>query len=296
MKATLLVLAAWLGSRYGWLKQMDWFGPSGETILEYSVYDAIKAWFDHVVFVIREEFAEAFDKQIGSKIKGHAKVTYVYQSLDACVPDGFTTDHREKPWGTSHALLVAKDVVKTPFAVINADDRYGNHSYQQMMNYLNKYCDAQTCLMLGYVLRKTLSKHGSVNRGICQVDNSNNLLGVVEHLNISSHGDTTAIDGDGVVLPIDSIVSMNFRWFHPSIFSFLQEQFESFLSQYGEDSKREFFIPLLVDVFITEAEGDCKVFACKDDWCGVTNPEDKPHVQVKFTQMSEAWLYPSVLW
>ena len=296
MKPTLLILAAWLGSRYGGnvLKQMDHFWPNQETLLEYSVYDALRAGFGKVVFVIRESFAETFKKEIGSKFDKQIPVEYVYQDMESCIPDGFSVQHREKPRGTGHAVLVAKDVIDTPFVVINADDYYGVDAYQQMFHYLTHQDNTQECAMVWYILKNTLSPYGSVNRGVCRVDEHGVLHSVVEHLKLK-HGDDGVIrDMHGDEIHDESIVSMNFWWFHPSIFWYIEKLFREFLEKQGMDPTYEFFIPSVVNNFIHEG-GVCRVMISEDNRCGVTYPDDKVYVQETLSRLIDRWVYNTPL-
>lgn len=294
-KLTLVVLAAGLGSRYGGLKQMNGFGPSNETLLEYGVYDAIQAWFEKVVFIIRESFAQEFKDRIWSKLSKKIEVTYVCQEIDAQVPEQFVwlIPDRQKPRGTAHAVLVARDVVTTPFAVINADDFYGRAAYLQIATFLHTSAPEDMWLV-GYVLKNTISPYGAVNRGVCSVD-AGKLVSVHEHLKINSQeGDF--VDQEGIVVAPDTIVSMNFRWFHPSFFQAIEDWFIKFLSLYALQKKGEYFIPLTVDTYLQQHKWTCEVMMSHDIRCGVTYPEDNPFVQQHIGSLVKQWVYPEKLW
>lgn len=292
-KLTLVVLAAWMGSRYGGLKQLDEFWPHGETILEYSIYDALHAWFDHIVFIIREHFADAFQERIGKKIAQKAKISYVFQEKDSFFPSEYIglLKNREKPRGTAHATLVAKVVVTTPFAVINADDFYGRDAFGQIASFLLS-SEKETMGMVGYMLENTLSPYGSINRGVCSVENAM-LVSVVERLKIQEKNDGNLYDEQWVIISRDSIVSMNFRWFHPSFFDALEAWFETFLQHYSGSG--EYFIPLVVDTLIAEKKAYCRVMMSHDQWCGVSYQEDKPFVQETIAGLHRQWVYPEQL-
>ena len=292
---TLLVLAAGMWSRYGGLKQVDNFGPQGETLLEYSVYDAIKAWFTKVVFVIRQEFAELFEEHVGNKLKDHIAVEYVYQDINSYIPERYATSHRLKPRGTGHAVLVAKGHLKTPFAVINADDYYGARSYLQMANFLKTNEDPTRFSLVGYVLEKTLSENGAVNRGVCTVED-NHLVSIEEHLWIIRKDQRAIQDQNGKVLSPDTVVSMNFFGFHPEILKDFEQQFNLFLEEHWTDPKKEFYIPLVCDALISQGKYVCDILISQDYRCGVTYPDDKPYVAGLLRKFIESNTYPAKLW
>jgi dTDP-glucose pyrophosphorylase len=294
MKPTLLILAAGIGSRYGGLKQLDGFWPAGETILEYSVYDAIRAGFGKVVFVIRPDFEQAFREKIGSRFEGNIDVSYVYQELTSCVPNWFSTNHREKPRGTGHAVLVAKDEITTPFAVINADDYYGISWYTSITDYLTHHITPTKCAMVWYVLKNTLSENGKVNRWICEADDDDHLISVNERHSLERRDDGNVRDMHDRMIDEDSIVSMNFWWFDASIFAIIQTLFEEFLEKRGDDPTYEFYIPSVVNNFI-RAGNTCKVIPCDAQWCGVTYPEDKEHTRSLLSSLTKANTYPTPL-
>lgn len=292
---TLLVLAAGMWSRYGGLKQVDNFGPQGETLLEYSVYDAIKAWFTKVVFVIREEFSDLFEQHIGNKLKDHIVVEYVYQDINSLVPEGFDTSHRVKPRGTAHAVLVAKEHLQTPFAVINADDYYGAGSYHQIASFLENNEDSTRFALVGYVLEKTLSENGAVNRWVCTIED-NHLVSIEEHLGIIRKDQRAIQDQNGKVLSPDTIVSMNFFWFHPAVLVEFEQQFNLFVKEYWSDPKKEFYIPTVCDTLISQDKSVCDILISQDYRCGVTYPDDKPYVAGLLRKFVEINAYPSKLW
>lgn len=282
-KPTLLVLAAGMGSRYGGLKQMDPMGPNGETILDYSVYDAIRAGFGKVVFVIREDFAEAFKEGVGSRFSDRIEIDYAFQKLDD-LPDSFAVPAgREKPWGTAHAVRAARNVIHEPFAVINADDFYGSNAYQTAADFLNTLDnDSTDYAIVGYYLVNTLSDHGGVNRGICTVD-SNQLLSNVEEVVDISRKDCGKITGLNLQdnereVAEQDIVSMNFWCFSPAYFEQTETHFEEFLSEHLDTPKSECYIPTVVDDFVEKKQASCKVLPTSSNWFGVTYPDDKPLV------------------
>jgi hypothetical protein len=302
MKPTLLVLAAGMGSRYGGLKQMDPMGPSGETVLDYSVFDAIRAGFGKVVFIIREDFAEAFKSSVGARFAGKIEVDYAFQKLDD-LPEGFSIpEGRTKPWGTAHAVRAARHVVTGPFAVINADDFYGSDAYQVIARWFasdtgaagkDHYC------MVGYPLKNTLSEHGSVNRGICQTDPHGLLTDVEEVVDIARNEDGivrgTALDGSRRDIADICPVSMNFWGFTVEYFAQLEEHFTAFLKEKGGEQKSECYIPTVVDDFIRQGRADCRVLDTTSSWFGVTYPDDKPHVVESIAKLVAAGDYPSPL-
>jgi NDP-sugar pyrophosphorylase family protein len=295
MKPTLLILAAGMGSRYGGLKQIDPVGPSGQTIMDYSIHDAARAGFGKVVFVIRKGFAEVFKREIGARAERRLAVAYAYQELTD-LPAWFTIPaEREKPWGTGHAILAARAVVEEPFAAINADDFYGREGYEVMGRHLAAGGD--DFAMVGYLLRATLSDHGSVARGVCDVDEGGYLRTVVEHLKIERQGDG-AVDrrpGGDVPLTGDEPVSMNFWGFTPALFDHLQTALESFLRTDGTRPKSELLIPSVVDRLIKEHKARVMVLRSPGAWFGVTYPEDKPRVMENIRALIAQGLYPASL-
>ncbi|MFW6217781.1 MAG: nucleotidyltransferase family protein [Verrucomicrobiota bacterium] len=298
---TLLILAAGMGSRYGGLKQLDPMGPNGETVLDYSVYDAILAGFGKVVFVIRRDFVDAFRRTVGGKFGDRIEVAYAFQDL-ADLPKGFSVpDGREKPWGTAHAVRAARDEIETPFAVINADDFYGRDAFVRLVDYFatrENEPELRTC-MVGYPLANTLSEHGSVNRGICEVDANGYLQGVEEHSEIARATDGKVrgrnLGGAVVEIPEDAPVSMNFWGFTPAIFLSIEAQFIEFLEQRGTEPKSECYIPSIVDRLIRSQQTECAVLQTSAEWFGVTYPEDKSFVQASIRRLIEQGEYPERL-
>lgn len=300
MKPTLLILAAGMGSRYGGLKQIASVGPNGEPIVDYSIYDALAAGFEKIVFVIRQEFKSAFEKQFSSKYAKEIEIAYAFQEMDSCVGDFHIPTDREKPWGTGHAVLAAKDVIDEPFAVINADDFYGAKTFKLMAEFLattrnasNDYC------MAGFQLKNTLSEYGTVSRGITQVDKEMFLKNVTEHTGIERTDDTIVSfdeQGNKHDLAGDEIVSMNFWGLKTSIFEFLQEQFTCFLKTNRSDLKSEFYIPAAVDQLIREDKISAKVLPTKEKWFGVTYREDMNRAKENVRELIQQGVYPERLW
>jgi len=299
MKPTLLVLAAGMGSRYGGLKQLDKVGPGGDTIMDYSIYNAIEAGFGKIVFVIRDFFEEEFRKQILPKYTGRIRVETVIQELDK-LPEGFSVpEGREKPWGTNHAVLMGKDVIHEPFAVINADDFYGHESFEIMSKALsglegqkNRYC------MVGYRLQNTLSEGGAVSRGVCSTDENNELTGVAERTEIAKADDGIIRykeEGTWHVLDKDSIVSMNLWGFTPDYFEYSEKYFVDFLKENSSDLKSEYYIPSVVNRLIREKKAAVKVYSTGSEWFGVTYPQDRPHVAGKLNRLTVRGFYPARL-
>ncbi len=300
MQPTLLILAAGMGSRYGGLKQLDPMGPNGETVLDYSVFDAIRAGFGKVVFVIRHDFAEAFKAAVGDKFEGKIEVSYAFQQLDD-LPEGFKLpEGRVKPWGTAHAIRAARNEIDSPFAVINADDFYGQDAYQQLADYFNNSTnepELRTC-MVGYRLENTLSDHGSVNRGLCQVENGT-LRGVEEHTAIAKEADGRVrgsnLAGERVEIEASAIVSMNFWGFSPALFATLEAHFIEFLTTHGNKMKSECYIPTVIDALIQSEQTECAVIETSGSWFGVTYPDDKPFVQASIQALIASGEYPAQL-
>jgi UTP-glucose-1-phosphate uridylyltransferase len=298
MKPTLLILAAGMASRYGSMKQIESFGPSGETIMDYSIYDAIEAGFSKVVFIIRKEFAENFKAIFEPRLKGKIEVDYVFQDLNSYIGPHSVPAERSKPWGTAHAVLCSKEVVKEPFAVINADDFYGRDAFDKAYTFLTSECNDNVWSIIGYELLRTLSDHGTVNRGVCQVDNQGNLASIVERLNISKKGEAIVCE-DGQEpheISMDSKVSMNFWCFNPAVFEYSQQLFIDFLNKHIETPKSEFFIPIVADEFIQSGTGVIKVIPTSADWFGVTYKEDAPAVKASIDELIASGKYPSGLW
>ncbi|RYD22572.1 MAG: nucleotidyltransferase [Verrucomicrobiaceae bacterium] len=302
MKPTLLVLAAGMGSRYGGLKQMDPMGPNGETVLDYSVYDAIRAGFGRVVFIIREDFADAFREGVGSRFADRIQVDYVFQKLTD-LPEGFEVpEGRSKPWGTSHAVRAARESVKESFAVINADDFYGADAYVRAAEFLTHPRPERTrahYAMVGYPLINTLSDHGTVNRGICATNEDALLTTVEEYVNIEREADGivrgNALDGSRREVSETSPVSMNFWAFSHCFFDFLEHEFTEFLKINGKLEKSECYIPTVVDALIRAGQADCTVLETSSHWFGVTYPDDKQHVVASIKRLIEEGEYPAIL-
>lgn len=291
MPLTLLVLAAGMGSRYGGLKQIDPVGPSGETVLDYAVFDAHRAGFDRVVFVIREEFAALFREQIGAKYSGRIAVDYVFQSLDS-LPDGFAPPaNRTKPWGTGHAVWCARSAIHENFAVINADDFYGSDSFVQLARFLGATRDSQFA-MVGFELAKTLSEHGAVSRGICTAGHGGMLRAVVEQSDIMRDD-----VGAGKKFSGNEIVSMNCWGFTPALFTALEKQLRDFRAVTATDgsSQREFYLPAAVSTMIARGEATVQVLPTQSAWFGITFREDKPRVQAALAELVAAGKYPARL-
>jgi len=300
MKPTLLILAAGMGSRYGSLKQVDPVGPAGEAILEYSVYDAIRAGFGKVVFVIRRDIEKDFNEIFIHKLQKHIEVDYVFQELDMVPTNIEIPKQREKPWGTGHAVMVAASKVKEPFAAINADDYYGSDAFRKMAGYLTKMNNNQTeYAMVGFDLDNTLSEHGFVSRGVCEVDANSNLISVNERTKISGTDKGVAYkdsNDSSVYIDTKSIVSMNFWGFTPLFFKQLEDYFQEFIKYNYVNLRAEFFLPFVVDDLIKVKKASVKVLRSTDRWFGVTYKEDKPLVVAKIKELTKDGLYPVNLW
>ena len=300
-QVTLLVLAAGMGSRYGGLKQLDPVGPNGETVIDYSVFDAIRAGFSKVVFVIREDFSKEFRARVGNRFVDKIVVEYAYQDINE-LPAGFNVpEGRIKPWGTGHAILAASKVVNEPFAVINADDFYGKDAYARICNYLAEVVDkneGSTYSMVGYPLQNTLSENGSVSRGLCTINSLGQLESVKEltkivktedgPVNMSEGGETAILDGE-------AIVSMNMWGFTPDVFDHLDKMFKDFLEKNLSESGSEFYIPFAVDSLISEKKASVDVLKTTSNWFGVTYQEDKDYVQKSIQSLIRSGEYPSSL-
>lgn len=299
---TLLIMAAGMGSRYGGLKQIDPIGPRGEIVLDFSIYDALRAGFGKVVFVIRKDIEDAFKKAVGSKYENRVAVEYVFQDLED-LPNGYTLpEGRSKPWGTSHAILAAREVVREPFAALNADDFYGANSFQVLGDFLRRAEDRNgrgDYAMVGFDLSNTLSPFGSVARGICEADTDANLTSVVELTKLEEKdGIVVNTEEDGSLTPIraDAPVSMNIWGFTPSYMEKAWREFELFLRRSGSELKSEFYIPSVVDRLIKNGEATCKILPTASRWFGVTYQEDKPYVMEQMKKLADQGDYPSPLW
>lgn len=298
-KITLVILAAGMGSRYGGLKQLDTFTPEDDTIIDFSIYDALQAGFRKFVFIIRKSFEKEFKKNIDDKLQGKAEVVYVYQELDN-VPEAYVNLERIKPWGTGHALLMAKDVVKENFAIINGDDFYGKEAFQIMAKSLMvKDKESYAFSTMAYFLKNTISEHGYVSRGECQVNDSGFLADVTERTHIEKRdGKLMRKDDEGNFIPIDenTIVSMNFWGFTPKCFKFGNRLFEEFLEANKTNLKAEFYIPSIVNEMVKSGKATVEVLKSDAKWFGVTYKEDKEIVQKAIEKLKEQAVYPVKLW
>jgi len=310
MKPTLLVLAAGMGSRYGGLKQMDGLGPNGETIIDYSIHDAVEAGFGKVVYIVRESFKTDMEAHVKEKYAGVKTIdgkplefVFVTQELDK-IPAPFTVpEERVKPWGTAHAVLMAKDVIHEPFLVINGDDFYGKESFQIAGDWCRKHANtAGEYAIIGFELENTLSENGSVSRGICSYDKDGNLTNVAEHLNIVKeangkvYGDNSVNGQNHVELDAKALCSMNMWGFTPDYFEKSAEIFKGFLKENITEPKKEYYIPFAVDVIVKEGKGSCQVLSTPSRWFGVTYKEDRPGVVAKFAELAAKGVYPSPLY
>lgn len=297
---TLVILAAGMGSRYGGLKQLDPITDHGEFIIDFSIFDAIRAGFDRVVFIIKKENAELFHETVGSRVEKHIKVAYCYQGLDA-IPAGCSIpEGREKPLGTGHAVLCAADVVKDNFAVINADDFYGREAFEMLASHLRNAKEGDCC-MVGYRLQNTLSENGSVSRGECCVDEKGNLTSVTERTKITPAGDHAVYtdDGQDIPLPLDTVVSMNCWGLTPDIFVKMGARFKAFMEALPTSVnplKQEFYLPFAVEDIMKSGEASVKVYNTDAIWYGVTYKEDKPAVVAGIREMIANGIYPAGLW
>lgn len=303
MKPTLIIMAAGIGSRYGGLKQIDPIGPNGEIIMDYSIYDAIKAGFGKIVFVIKKEMEESFRESIGKRIDKITDTAYVFQSLDD-VPKGFKVPaERKKPWGTGHAVLCCRNAVDTPFAVVNSDDFYGYESYKVLSEYLQSIPDDENPSkygMVGFILENTLTENGYVARGICSVNGEGFLTSITERTRIEKSGALIKFTEDGehwFNLPRENIVSMNMWGFSPGIFKELERGFSGFLEKHGDNpEKMEFFLPEVVDGLISKGRAMVRVLSSHERWYGVTYQQDKEMVKEAVRKMISQGLYPENLW
>ncbi|MBO5595965.1 MAG: nucleotidyltransferase [Bacteroidales bacterium] len=310
MNPTLLVLAAGMGSRYGGLKQMDGLGPHGETIIDYSIHDAVEAGFGKVVYIVRESFKEQMEtavkqKYAGVKTKDGKPLEFVFvtQELDK-IPAPFTVpEERVKPWGTAHAVLMGAEVIKEPFAVINGDDFYGKESFRILGEWCRRHAgsEGRYCIV-GFELENTLSENGSVSRGICSYDKSGNLTDIAEHLEIAREADgkvygNNSVNGEKhVELDAKALCSMNMWGFTPDYFTKSAEVFKTFLQEHITEPKKEYYIPYAVDVIVKSGQGSCEVLSTPSRWFGVTYKEDRPGVVAKFAELVKEGVYPSPLY
>jgi len=300
MKPTLVILAAGIGSRYGGIKQMDRLGPSGETIMDYSLYDAMRAGFGRVVFVIRRSMERDFREAFLDRLKGRVEIDYVFQELED-VPSGFAVpEGRVKPWGTAHAVLRAEPKVEGPFAVINADDFYGLEPFRLMADFLAaRGSEDRFYAVVGYLIGSTLSEHGAVARGVCEVGLEGWLEGVVERTHVERTPDGIVYkdeEGRRISLPPEKTVSMNFWGFTPTFFRFGREIFADFLRRNAANLKAELFIPLVINQLIREGRAKVRTLPTSASWFGMTYREDKPKVVASIRRLVDAGAYPQALW
>ncbi|PWG80021.1 nucleotidyltransferase family protein [Pararcticibacter amylolyticus] len=299
MKPTLLILAAGMASRYGSMKQVDGFGPNNETIIDYSIYDAIRAGFGKVSFIIREEFLDSFKSIFEPKLKGKVDIDFVFQSYDLSKYGITKTIERQKPWGTGHAVLEAAGQINEPFCVINADDFYGYDAFQKMADFLNNEVRDDNYSLMGYEVDKTLSDYGSVSRGICRVNEEGNLQEINERTKVyAKDGQIVYEDENGTTTPLheDARASMNFWGFTPAIFQQAKPMFTRFVEANENNPKAEFFIPLMAEELVKTRQANFKVIPTSSKWFGVTYKEDKPIVQKSLADLIENGTYPSKLW
>lgn len=297
---TLVIMAAGIGSRYGaGIKQLEKVGPSGEIIMDYSVYDAVAAGFDKVVFIIRHAIEKDFIECIGDRIAKHVNVSYVFQETDD-IPEEHKKIERKKPWGTGHAVLCAKNAVHEPFAVINADDFYGRQAFVELYNYLTaerEKTDKLDLCMVGFILKNTLSENGAVTRGICKTDDQGRLVGLTETFNIRREGGKV-LSGEEITVEEDenSYASMNMWGCPPEFMDKLDDEFEAFLCEHDEDPKAESLLPMIIDGMLERGEAECRVLESRDKWFGVTYHEDKAAVVEAIRKLIDDGVYPSQLW
>ncbi|HMI03794.1 MAG TPA: sugar phosphate nucleotidyltransferase [Pedobacter sp.] len=298
MKPTLLILAAGMASRYGSMKQIDGFGPNGETIIDYSIYDAIKAGFGKVVFIIKEEFVDNFKAIFEPKLSGKIETDYVFQNFDLKQFGIEEEIYREKPWGTAHAILSARKVIKEPFCVINADDYYGFDAFKKMVDFLNAEASDSNYSIIGYQIGKTLSDFGSVSRGVCKTNEAGYLEEITERTQVYKKGDAIVYEENGVEYPLDfeTPVSMNFWGFTPAVFKLTEDLFRIFALENKGKPKAEFFIPLIGENLVKTDTASFKVIPTANQWFGVTYKEDKPFVQDSIDQLVKDGTYPENLW
>jgi choline kinase len=297
-KPTLLVLAAGMGSRYGGDKQIDGFGPNGETILEYSIYDAIKAGFGKVVFIVRQEILEEAKEIFLPKLEGKIEVDWVVQTLNSFVPEELKQKDRKKPFGTAHAVLCAKDAINEPFAVINADDFYGKEAFDVLGKFLATDVKPDLHAMVGYAVQNVLSDNGTVSRGVCETNEKGQLIGMVERTSIAREGDKIISRGEGEVfeIPEDTPVSMNFWGFHQCVFSEIERMWAEFLPANLENLKSEFYIPTVANNLIKEGKAAYEILPGGKTWFGVTYSDDKPIVIAALKKLHDEGEYPAQLW
>ncbi|QDH78785.1 nucleotidyltransferase [Echinicola soli] len=297
-KPTLLILAAGIGSRYGGNKQIEGFGPNGETIIEYSIFDAIRAGFGKVVFIVRREILETVKEIFLPKLEGKIAVDFVVQSLDSLVPEEFQTPDRKKPYGTGHAVLCAKDAINKPFAVINADDFYGKEAFQALGKFLKEDVKEDLHCMVGYAIKNVLSENGTVSRGVCETNENFQLIGMTERTGIAREKDEIICreEEDPIVIAPDTPVSMNCWGFHPSFFEEAHRIWKAFLPENKDNIKSEFYIPSVANTLIEEKKANIAILEGGKTWFGVTYPEDKPVVVSALKRLHDQGDYPDGLW
>lgn len=301
MKPTLLILAAGMGSRYGGLKQIDQIGPSGEAIIDYSIYDAIRAGFEKVTFIIRKNIEKEFREVFENKLRGKIETEFIFQELEM-VPEGISySPERVKPWGTAHAVWVARDFIREPFVVINADDFYGAGSYQVMADHFMKddIVSTSNYSMVGYQVRHTLSDFGSVTRGVCESSDGEFMNAVVERTEIVKEGEKIYFNDDKegkVALSGDELVSMNFWGFTPAIFDQFERAFSAFIKKNAGKLKKELFIPKVINDLVAQKQASVRILPSRDQWFGVTYREDKPLAIENIHRLVEQGVYPDNLW
>lgn len=297
-KPTLLILAAGMASRYGSMKQIDGFGPNGETIIDYSIYDAIKAGFGKVVFIIKEEFVENFKAIFEPKLKGKIETDYVFQNFDLKQFGIEEEIYREKPWGTAHAILSGRNVIKEPFCVINADDYYGYDAFKKMVDFLNNEATDSNYSIVGYQIGKTLSDFGSVSRGVCKTSDAGFLEEITERTQVYKKDGGIVYEENGSEYPLEynTPVSMNFWGFTPAVFKLTEDLFRAFALENKDKPKAEFFIPLIGENLVKSGTASFKVIPTDSQWFGVTYKEDKPFVQACIDQLVKDGTYPANLW
>jgi NDP-sugar pyrophosphorylase family protein len=298
MKPTLLILAAGMASRYGSMKQIDGFGPNDETIIDYSIYDAIKAGFGKVVFIIKEEFVDNFKAIFEPKLSGKIETDYVFQNFDLKQFGIEEEIYREKPWGTAHAILAARNAIKEPFCVINADDYYGFDAFSKMVDFLNNEATDSNYSIVGYQIGKTLSDFGSVSRGVCKTSDAGYLEEITERTQVYKKGDAIVYEENGVEYPLEynTPVSMNFWGFTPAVFKLTEDLFKVFALANKDKPKAEFFIPLIGENLVKNNAASFKVIPTDSQWFGVTYKEDKPFVQNCIDELVKDGTYPENLW
>lgn len=301
MKPTLLIMAAGAGSRFGGLKQMESVGPGGATLLDYSLFDALRAGFAKVVFILRREMEADFRKAVGEKWESKISVVYAFQELSDAPPGFKAPPHRQKPWGTGHAILSAREAVREPFAVINADDYYGRQTFQAMADHLKEIRDLRSTdyAMVGFQIAHTLSDHGTVSRALCEPDGQGKLGKIVERLKVSkTKGGAEYRDEEGVAHSLvgNELVSMNIWGFTPAIFPQLGGLFQEFLTEKGQEDKSEFLIPKAIGLLISGKLAEVKILPTPDSWFGLTYPQDREQAQASISRLISEGVYPQNLW